>query len=545
MSTGQPRTLVFGIDGGTWDILDRMIDAGVMPHLKNLRETGAWGDLESVVPVNSAAAWSSFLTGMKPEQHGVYDFLAWMPNSHRRTAVNASWLPRPTILDLLKPSGPVLSLKVPLTYPPWAINGAMVSGLPTPDDEAAFTAPADLAAKLNPLIRRHSAGRSWEVEGDQRGIILDQLEAAQVSLEKMTDYLLRRYPETQTCFVVARDVDELQHFFWDALIAAPEGEESGYLPLLQKYFLRLDAYLGRMLDWAGDNGRVILLSDHGFGPIGGIWHLNEWLRSKGYLSLKQNFDESTGKKTTWGLHARYALGRRLLKGMKNLGLGGRRLESALEALKLRGLSSADLAGVDWSSTLAYAGNVGEEWLPLYLNLQGREPQGIVSPQQYAQIREDLRRTLMDCLEPEVRAVHRSEEVFNLSDGRYAQAPDLVVETAYGDVQSDFALGTHLAYEPSRYRKACHRRRGMFLLWGQEVIRGQGRASLLDVPATILAWQGVPIPGYFDGRPLVRFIKGLADGKGEITEAAPAASREYYSTEEEDGVREKLESLGYL
>jgi predicted AlkP superfamily phosphohydrolase/phosphomutase len=546
MSYASPRTLIFGIDGGCWEILDRMIAAGVMPRLKKLRETSAWGDLESVVPVNSAAAWSSFLTGMKPEHHGVYDFLAWMPGSNRRTAVNASWLPRPTIFDLLKERGPLLSLKVPLTYPAWTINGAMVSGLPTPDDEAAFTYPGDLAAKLNPLILKHSAGRSWEVDSEQRGMILDQLDAAQISLERMTDYLLQKYQETQTCFVVARDVDELQHFFWDALFSQPGHDPFGYRPRLEKYFLRLDAYLGRMLDWAAPEGKVIIMSDHGFGPVEGIWHLNEWLRSKGFLSLRVESKKASDREgLSWSLRARFALSRRLLKGMKNLGLSGDRLEASLEKIKLSGLSSADLSGVEWGSTLAYAGNVGEEYLPIYINLQGREPQGIVSPEQYLQIREDLRRTLLTCTEPKVIAVHRSEEIFDLQDGRYALAPDLVIQTATGGVQSDFNIRTHQLFEPSRYRVACHRRKGMFLLHGAQVQPGHGQASLLDIPATLLAWLDVPIPGYFDGQPLSRFIPTLVSGTRHTTETAPAAQREFYTEDEEDGVREKLESLGYL
>jgi predicted AlkP superfamily phosphohydrolase/phosphomutase len=370
------------------------------------------------------------------------------------------------------------------------------------------------------------------------------LEAAQISLERQTDYLLHQYSETQTCVVVARDVDELQHFFWDAL-TEPHQKVNSLLPRLKNYFQSLDNYLGRMLDWAGPEARVVILSDHGFGPLEGIWHLNEWLRSKGYLSLKSDFAAPTKSNNNWSLRARYGLGRRLLKGMKNLGWEGKSLESALEHMKLRGLSSADLTGIDWESTLAYAGNVGEEWLPIYINLQRREPRGAVSGERYEQIRDDLIRTLLNCDHPQVLAVHRSEELFDLSDGRFSQAPDLVVQTNSGAVQSDFALGSSLVYEPSRYRTACHRRRGLFLLSGPEIIPGQGAASLLDIPATILAWIGLPIPGYFDGRPLAEFIPGINYNLTEALEPAPSAKREFYSSEEEAGVREKLESLGYL
>ncbi len=542
MSSTSRRTLVFGIDGGTWEVLNPLLKRGLMPHLQRLQNSGAWGNLQSVVPVNSAAAWSSFLTGTNPETHGVYDFLSWKPGTAERTAVNASWLPRPTLFDLLKDRGPLLALKVPMTYPPWPIPGAMISGLPTPDDESAFTYPADLAGRLNPLILKNSSGRSWEVEGESRHLILDQLELAQQSLERLTDALLAQYSQTQVCFVVARDVDELQHFFWDALTQP----DSPYLPRLERYFQRLDQYLGRMLEWAGSDARIVIMSDHGFGPISGIWHLNEWLRSHGFLRLHDNPQKGRGS-ADLGLSARmtFACGRRLLRGLHRWHLKGRWLEKGLERLKFRCFSQADLQGIDWNSTLAYCGNVGEEWLPLFINLQGREPQGVVTPEQYAKVREDLRETLLNNHVPEVQAVLLAEEVFDITDPRQASAPDLLVLPAAGGVQSDFLLGGEESFEPSRYRRACHRRAGMFLLHGPEVEPAQGRADLVDIPATILAWLSVPVPKYFAGRPVREFIAGLSQEMTAADSHCHAASRQCFTEEEEAGVRQKLESLGYL
>lgn len=536
------RTLIFGIDGGTWDVLDSLIERGVMPCLARLKEEGAWGDLASVVPVNSAAAWSSILTGMPPEKHGVYDFLAWHPVNKKRTSVNATWLPRPTLLDLLGQEGEALALKIPMTYPPWPISGAMVSGLPTPDDESAFAYPADLTPRLNHLIEKGSAGRSWELDQDRRRIILHQLDAAHRSLERMTNYLLNTHA-FQTCFVVARDVDELQHFFWDVLSGH---DEYGYLPLIEDYFTALDRYLARMLDWAGRDARVILFSDHGFGPVEGIWHLNDWLRARGFLSVRQNYSTAkTGNALPLGLQLNYALKRRLLRRLHGLGLKGKWLERSLEKIKLLSYRETDLGAVDWSSTTAYAGNVGEEWLPIYVNLQGREPHGIVAPEHYHKIREDLRQTLDRSTRPTVLTVHRAEEIFELDDPRKFAAPDLIVETISSAVQSDFALGRPQIYEKSKYRNGCHRRQGMFLLAGPDVVHQQDAAHLLDVPATILAWMGLQVPMAFHGRVLQELIADVRVEESRQEIQMEAAAKSCFSEEEEAGVRKKLESLGYM
>lgn len=536
------RTLIFGIDGGTWDVLETLVERGVMPCLGHLRDRGAWGNLESVVPVNSASAWSSILTGVAPEKHRIFDFLAWHPNRKKRTAVNASWLPRPTILDLMGQTGPVLALKVPLTYPPWPINGAMVSGLPTPDDEIAFTYPSDLATRLNPLIERGSAGRSWELDGDSRHRILDQLEAAHLTLVRMADRLIDEI-RPETCFVVVRDVDELQHFFWDVLTGT---DDFGYRPRIEEYFAGIDRYLARMLDWAGQNGRIIVFSDHGFGPVEGVWHLNDWLRRKGFLRLKSDSDEENdGKGLPLGLRFNYAVRRRLLASVRRVGIKGQRLAESLARLKMRGFRHADLGDVDWTCTLAYTGNVGEEWLPVYINLEGREPHGVVSPEHYDRVREDLRRTLEKNHDPAVLVVHRCEEIFDVDDPRLTDAPDLIVETLTGAVQSDFAFNKSEVFEKSRYRNGSHRRQGMFLLSGQDVRPVRYDARLLDIPATILAWQGIQPPDNFGGKILDDLITDLS--VSERAEELPISvdEKSYLSEEEEAGVREKLESLGYL
>ncbi|TKJ42533.1 hypothetical protein CEE37_02265 [candidate division LCP-89 bacterium B3_LCP] len=541
-ATNKRKTLIFGIDGGTWDILNPLLERGVMPCLNRLRESGAWGNLQSVVPVNSAAAWSSLVTGMAPEKHGIYDFFAWHSDRAKRTSVNATWLPRPTLFELMGKLGEVLALKVPMTYPPWPIPGVMVSGLPTPDDETAFTFPSDLAKRLNPLIEKDSAGRSWELEGDHRYLILSQLEAAQRSLENITDRLLKdNHP--QTCFVVARDIDELQHFFWDSLTGK---DEYGYLLRIEAYFNSIDRYLQRMVDWAGEEGRIVIMSDHGFGPVEGIWHLNDWLKNKGFLRLKsETGDKKQGKDLPLSIRLNFALKRRLLRLMQQFGMKGSKLEQSLIRIKMDGSKYVDLGEIDWYGTMAYAGNVGEELLPIFINLHGREPWGIVTPEIYDSVRDDLKKTLEENSNPMVLTVHRCEDIFAVDDPQKSSAPDLIVETINGAVQSDFCVNQDETFQRSRYRNGCHRRQGMFILAGADVKPQHADASLLDVPATILAWQGINPPAFYDGQILHQLIDSISTPEETAEIERIIGDKTCFSEDDEEGVRKKLESLGYM
>src|SRR5262249_16482210 len=77
------RVLIIGLDGATFDVLDPMIDRGLMPNLKRLVAEGSAGPLESTKPPIPPAAWTTFMTGKGPGRHGIVDFLRYDPSADR------------------------------------------------------------------------------------------------------------------------------------------------------------------------------------------------------------------------------------------------------------------------------------------------------------------------------------------------------------------------------------------------------------------------------------------------------------------------------
>src|SRR5690349_11891230 len=69
------RTLVVGLDGCSWNVLEPLLESGELPHLSELRERGGHGILESTVPFCTGPAWASYATGASPASHGIYDFI--------------------------------------------------------------------------------------------------------------------------------------------------------------------------------------------------------------------------------------------------------------------------------------------------------------------------------------------------------------------------------------------------------------------------------------------------------------------------------------
>ena len=69
--------VIVGLDGATWDLLRPRMADGRLPNLRRLADEGVTGNLTSIFPPETPAAWPSFMTGKNPGKHGVFDFLVY------------------------------------------------------------------------------------------------------------------------------------------------------------------------------------------------------------------------------------------------------------------------------------------------------------------------------------------------------------------------------------------------------------------------------------------------------------------------------------
>ncbi|RMD84852.1 MAG: hypothetical protein D6815_03315 [Candidatus Dadabacteria bacterium] len=117
----QPRVLVFGIDGGTWRVIEPMMRAGELPNLERLYRHGIHGVLESAPPALSPVVWTTIFTGKPHQMHGIHD---WKTSQSTHRKVAAIW-------EITSERGMLTYvLNVPGTWPPEDINGVMLSGFP-------------------------------------------------------------------------------------------------------------------------------------------------------------------------------------------------------------------------------------------------------------------------------------------------------------------------------------------------------------------------------------------------------------------------------
>ena len=154
------RVILIAWDGADWRILDPLLEQGALPNLQALIDRGQRDVLRSTVPTHSWSAWPSFLTGVDPVDHGVYDILETVPGTHKQYPVTYKSIKARTFLDDLTAADKnMLLLDVPLTFPaPQPFTGSLLAGGVLPKNRT-FTAPADLPDTLA------KAGLEWPING--------------------------------------------------------------------------------------------------------------------------------------------------------------------------------------------------------------------------------------------------------------------------------------------------------------------------------------------------------------------------------------------
>jgi len=127
------KVVFIGLDGVRWDLVDPLIQRGLLPNFARLKAESAWGVLQSTECYISPPAWATMMTGFLPEHTGIYNFGHWSPKQRRFLPLRSTDILVPAVWDIASLGGANTAVvNVPLTYPVTEVNGIMVSGLLTP-----------------------------------------------------------------------------------------------------------------------------------------------------------------------------------------------------------------------------------------------------------------------------------------------------------------------------------------------------------------------------------------------------------------------------
>ncbi len=547
------KTLIIGLDGGTWDLFGPLCELGAMPHLADLRARGAWSPLLSTQPPFTAPAWASFLTGVNPGKHGVLNFMDFesAPEKMLRgqgVPVNSASIRAPLLWEYFsKYELPTGSINVPLSYPLRPVKGFAISGMLTPPYARDWVQPPELRRSLHGYIIDLDYGRPGQaLTLDDLPRPLDMLDDILQMTERRGVHTLRLMQDRdwEALMVVFTGTDRISHHFWHYLTPDQKGAASKLdvriADKLRDYFLLLDQILGALIKNAGENTHIILLSDHGFGPAARHWvHLNNWLLELGLLRLKMS-------KASWM--------QRIKRGAPWLSDMAKRIlpQEARKAIKQHG-SLAD--AMDWDQTLAWAMPLYNNVAGIYLHRSTYAPPGPVHS-------EDASR-LIDFIVEEARQLHnpntgrplfidiqRRDDVYH---GPFAEKfPDLIL-TLDPDYAVVPTLGSTLITPippGAMLRSGDHRPEGMFLAAGPTIRPGRlpFAPQLIDMAPTILHLSGLPIPEGMDGQVIELMFEPEWFRHHPPTpgpDLPPPEPMQALTADEQEAIADRLRGLGYL
>ncbi len=543
-----PKIAVVGADGMDPTLLHKYAAAGLLPNCKKLIDAGGFSKLRTTVPPQSPVAWATFISGMDPGGHGIYDFITRDPSTRAPELSTASTAPPknsvelgkytvplsssklelsrqgPAVWDVLQEAGvPSWALRAPVNYPPDNTKARSLCGLTTPDmhgsygifsfyttdpsrdpgdvsggsierirlqrglaycalrgpdnsftpsqprSEIQFTierdadhdlvririqehdlllklgewsdfidvkftmvpwlaevtgicqfyvkevrpqlqvycspvnidpkapafpvsTPSDYSKEIVEQVGRYyTQGMAEATSALSQGVFSDAefRQQATMVLEKDIEIFRSQLPSFKHGLFYAyfSSLDLNSHMFWRTIdpkhpLYTPELEKQhgDHLPSLYR---KIDGFIGELMEHVGPEGQVFIASDHAFTSFRRQFNLNSWLLDNRYSRLKNRLDRD---------------------------------------------AAPNFANTDWSGTYAYGLGINS----LFLNVKGREPDGIVNPgDEYEKLRDQLAAELCEARDPQtgekpVRRVVKPEAVFRNTRGNPHHKPDLIV-----------------------------------------------------------------------------------------------------------------------
>lgn len=535
---------VIGLDGAAWHLLEPMLEAGVMPRLRSLRERGYAGTLTSTVPTYTPPAWTSATTGVNPGRHGVYGFVEGHAQHEHQELMHSGKIKAPTIWEIANAQGASVGVyNLPLTYPPRPLNGWMVSGMMTPGygehlkDFASWSGPGggdELESKIQSWAPGYVVDVSANYEQDWRDATLCEKALASLDQrEKVLRGLLETAP-VDVVFSVLETPDRLQHVYYRYMDPSDELYDTDAAkrirPHIERCFAAMDRIVGLLDDYAGNDGGVVVCSDHGFTAWQVSVHTNALLEQWGYLTLKGS-----------ARLMRSGAARRLVPIAKRF----------LPRRLAREAKGRTFAAIDWSATRAFASPIPQQGV--YVNLKGREAQGIVAEDELERLKDDLANRFADLTGPDgttvTDRVYRSQDVFH--GDALEGAPDVLPVLRDHRYELDDELFHKEPFtDYSHLPRGVHHPRGIGIVAGPGTHAGDLEGSVMDVTPTLLYMAGLAVPDDLDGRVLEDAFTPEALKKQPLQTAAPLSSSPKdesspYSADEEAIIEESLRGLGYL
>jgi predicted AlkP superfamily phosphohydrolase/phosphomutase len=454
------KALLIGLDCAAPDLLfNRFINK--LPNFRRMVDRGIHGKLESSDPPITIPAWTVMASSKYPGTLGLYGFRHRRNNSYKDIWISTSKnIREKRIWDYVAEAGGRSCLvAVPPSYPPYPVEGCLIGGFITPDTNRNYTYPPELAKEIKNLVEDYQVDVEFRIE-DKRNLVKELHEMTEKHF-KVIKHLIRTKDWNFFMFVEI-GLDRIHHAFWKYFDESHHLYEPGseFENVVEDYYVLLDTKVGELLDLIDDDTVVLVASDHGGKPMKGAFCINTWLEEQGLLKLSTPVE-------------------RVVR-----------------------LNDAD---VDWGKTVAWGW--GGYYARIFLNVKGREENGVVDPRDYESTREDIAQRIRSITGPNGEmwntVVLKPEDIYPECNG---DPPDLMVY--FDDLywRSAGTMGHGRLYLPENDTgpdDAVHDKMGLYIYYDpREDLKGRAEdLNILDVAPTLMKALGLKVPEDMEGEPL--------------------------------------------
>lgn len=452
------KVFVFGIDGAPPELIfGEWIDE--LPVIKKLMGQGTYAKLKSTVPPVSAVAWISMYTGKFPSQHGNFDYIYRENNSYQDVRIiSANNVHEESVWQIVaKNNKKSIFCLVPVTWPIKPFEGIGISGFLTPGIKRDYIYPPNLKQEIESLFDEDFIIDIVKHRDFTKKDLLKKVYKMTEMHFKLMEYLIKN-KEWDLFFGVIMGSDRINHNFWRFFDKKHRRYEDNpeFKTALKDYYKFIDQNLGKLIEILPEETTILVVSDHGIQKMDTRVNLSDWLIKEGYLVLKHPIEGET----------RFSM---------------------------------DM--VDWSKTRVFARGAWDG--QIFINLKGREEQGIASKEEYGNLIEELERKLKQIKGDDGKVL--DTRVFKKKDyqGKFDDiAPDMII---YFD-QLYYGCNTSLIGNPTLWSPktaigsddVTHSQKGIFI--SNNSSKGNiGEIQIIDIAPTILSELDIPIPQDMKGK----------------------------------------------
>ncbi len=428
-----------------------------LPNISQLMDSGIYGRLKSTIPPITVPAWTAMFTSKDPGELGIYGFRNRRDFSYEELFfANSKHVKEKTLWNYLSINRKTsILINIPQTFPPKPLRGVMVGCFLTPNKDVPFTYPECVKQELDDIADGNYIIDVKDFRTTHKEKLLAQIyEMTQKRFKVIKNFLLKK--EWDFFAFVEMGTDRIHHGFWRFMDETHRLYEKGnpFEDAIFQYYKYIDSEIGEVFRLLPKDTYVLVVSDHGARTMLGGICINEWLLKEGYLTLKEVPTK----------------------------------QSALEP-----------SMVDWTKTYAWA--EGGYYGRVFLNVEKREPQGIIKPESYEQFRDKIKQGIESIGDEHGKAigttVFKPEEIYNKRNGI---VPDLIVyfgNLAWRSAGSVGAGAIHIFENDTGPDDANHAQEGIFIMSQKgHIYKNPGirqNLEIYDVTPTILNIFDINVP----------------------------------------------------